>query len=147
MNESPLPKIICAVAYACFAGISCWATAESLHLLLSTLPLAVCWIISIGLFLIASYGTKLMADSANTDIYMERRGAKFFCGMGILLAFWLVCSMPTNTHTFFYRNTIAERVADDIASTQGYLVQIKDNVVTETKINLQRPKPNHSNHS
>jgi len=42
--------------------------------------------------------------------------------------------MPTNTHTFFYRNLIDEKVTNDIAATQGYLSQIKDNTVTDAKI-------------
>ena len=55
-------------------------------------------------------------------------------GIIILLVFWLLCSMPTNTHTFFYRNLIGEKVTNDISTTQGYLSQIKDNTVTDGRI-------------
>ena len=65
---------------------------------------------------------------------MEKRGTTLIGGVIIVLVFWLVCSMPTNTHTFFYRNLIDERVTHDIATTQGYLSQIKDNTVTEARI-------------
>lgn len=65
---------------------------------------------------------------------MEKRGITLVGGIIIVLVFWLICSMPTNTHTFFYRNLIDERVANDIAATQGYLSQIKDNTVTEGRI-------------
>ncbi len=53
------------------------------------------------------------------------------------MVFWLLCSMPTNTHTFFFRNIIHDKVTNDIATTQGYLAQIKDNIVTEEKIKLK----------
>ena len=65
---------------------------------------------------------------------MEKRGMTLVGGIIILLVFWLLCSMPTNTHTFFYRNLIGEKVTNDISTTQGYLSQIKDNVVTDGKI-------------
>ena len=35
---------------------------------------------------------------------------------------------------FFYRNLINDRVSGDIATTQGYLAQIKDNTVTDARI-------------
>ena len=65
---------------------------------------------------------------------MEKRGANLIGGVVIVLVFWLLCSMPTNTHTFFFRNLIDQKVTNDIASTQGYLSQIKDNTVTEGRI-------------
>ena len=58
-------------------------------------------------------------------------------GVIIVIALWLFCGMPTNTHTFFYRNLVHERVTNDISATQGYLAQIKDGVVTENKINAR----------
>ena len=65
---------------------------------------------------------------------LEKRGTNLLFGILIVLVFWLLCSMPTNTHTFFFRNLIDEKVTNDIATTQGYLSQIKDNTVTEAKI-------------
>ena len=120
--------------FLAFAAVSCWATAESLHLLLPSWPVIFCWAITIGFFFIASWGTKMIVDSLNQNIYMEKRGINLFGGIIIVLIFWLVCSMPTNTHTFFFRNLIDGKVTADIASTQGYLAQIKDNTVTEGRI-------------
>jgi hypothetical protein len=65
---------------------------------------------------------------------MEKRGATLVGGVVIVLVFWLICSMPTNTHTFFFRNLIDQKVTNDISATQGYLSQIKDNTVTEARI-------------
>lgn len=134
MNDNTFVKIFTLAGFLIFAAVSCWATAESLHLLLPSWPNAFCWAITIGFFFIASWGTKMIADSLNQDIDMENRGATLVGGIIIVLIFWLVCSMPTNTHTFFFRNLIDQKVTTDIASTQGYLTQIKDNTVTEARI-------------
>lgn len=137
MNENKFLKTFGLFAFLAFAAVSCWATAESLHLLLSSWPLVLCWAVTIGFFFIASWGTKMIADSLNQKIYMEKRGLRLLGGIIILLIFWLVCSMPTNTHTFFYRNVISDKVTSDISNTEGYLAQIRDNAVTETKIKLR----------
>lgn len=134
MNENKFLKIFSIFAFLAFAAVSCWATAESLHLLLSSWPVAMCWVVSIGFFFIASWGSKMIVDSLNQKIYLEKRGMHLFGGIIILFVFWLACSMPTNTHTFFYRSVISDKVTSDISTTEGYLVQIKDNTVTESKI-------------
>lgn len=134
MNDNQFLKISTIVGFLAFAAVSCWATAESLHLLLPDLPAAICWAVTIGFFFIASWGTKMITDSLNQNIYMEKRGSNLIIGIIIVLVFWLLCSMPTNTHTFFYRNLINDRVSGDIATTQGYLAQIKDNTVTDARI-------------
>lgn len=134
MNGNSTLKIITIALFFAFAAVSCWATAESLYLLLPDLPLALCWVVTVGFFFIASWGTKMITDSCNQNVYMERRGTNLVIGIIITIVFWLFCSMPTNTHTFFFRNLINERVTTDIATTQGYLAQIRDNTVTDAKI-------------
>ncbi len=134
MNENKFLKIFTVVGFISFAAVSCWATTESLHLLLPSWPKIAWWAVTIGFFFIASWGSKMIADSLNQNIYMEKRGMTLIGGIVIVLVFWLICSMPTNTHTFFFRNLIDEKVTNDIASTQGYLSQIKDNTVTEGRI-------------
>ena len=71
----------------------------------------------------------MTVDRVNQHNYMEKTGSSLLGGGIILIVFWLFCSMPTNTHTFFYRNLVHEKVTNDIATTQGYLAQIKDGVV------------------
>ncbi len=134
MNDNKFVKVFTVAGFLVFAAVSCWATAESLHLLLPSWPSAFCWAITVGFFFIASWGTKMIADSLNQNIYMEKRGVTLIGGIVIVFIFWLLCSMPTNTHTFFYRNLIDEKVTNDIAATQGYLSQIKDNTMTDAKI-------------
>ena len=137
MNENKIGSIVTFLFFVAFAVVTCWATAESLHLLLPSWPLAMCWIVSVGFFLIASWGSKMIVDSLNQKIYLENRGAHLIGGIMILLIFWLPCSMPTNTHTFFYRSVISDKVTSDIATTEGYLAQIRDNVTTEEQINMR----------
>jgi len=48
--------------------------------------------------------------------------------------------MPTNTHTFFFRNVIGEKVSMDIATTENYLNQIKSDQVTGDRINAESIK-------
>ena len=111
--------------FLAFAGISAWATAESFHLSLDTWPKVLCWVMAAGFMVVASIGTKLIVDSLNQDIDVDNRGWQFVGGIILLLAFWIVCSMPTNTHTFFYRSDIHRVVNDDIATTEAYLQQLE----------------------
>lgn len=137
MEQKNYLKLIWMVAFIAFAAVSCWATAESLHLLLSSWPLAMCWVVTVGFFIIASLGTKMIVDSLNQDIYLERRGLRLVGGIVIVLIFWLICSMPTNTHTFFYRTVINDKVNTDISTTRGYLSQIKNNTNNKTQATVK----------
>ena len=135
MNSNSYTKAAMVALYLAFAAISCWATAESLHLLLPDWPQVAAWVVTIGFFVIASWGTKMITDSLNQNIFMEHRGLKLTGGIFIVLVFWLLCSMPTNTHTFYYRSHVKEIVTQDVSATKGYLAQIKDGTKTEKDIN------------
>ena len=134
MGQNNTMKIISIFAFVALATVSCWATQESLHLLLATWPQFLCWIVTIAFFIIASFGTKLIVDSLNQTTYVENRVPKLIGGILIVLCFWLIFSMPTNTHTFFYRSSIESIASTDISTTKGYLDQLKNNTLTETKI-------------
>ncbi len=127
MNENKFLKIFSILGFLAFAAVSCWATAESLHLLLPEWPLILCWIVTVGFFFIASWGTKMIVDSFNQEIYLEKRRLHLLGGIVLTVIFWLLCSMPTNTHTFVYRTKISEKVSEDISMTRGYLGQIMNN--------------------
>lgn len=130
-ERSQFLKILSIVGFLCFAAVSCWATAESLHLLLPSWPVVFCWAVTIGFFVIASYGSKMMVDSLNTNIYVENRSTKLVMGAILLLLFWLVCSMPTNMHTFFYRSSINNIAIQDVSTTKNYLTQLADNTLID----------------
>lgn len=134
MGQNNILKIISVFAFIALAAVSCWATQESLHLLQPNWPRFLCWIVTVAFFIIASWGTKLIVDSLNKNVYLEGRGKKLIGGILILVFFWLIFSMPTNTHTFFYRNSIESVTSNDISTTKGYLDQLKNNTLTERKI-------------
>lgn len=132
--ESNYKKILFIVGFLIFGAISCWATTESIHLLLPSWPKVFCWAMAIGFFVIASLGTKMIVDSLNQNIYMERRGTNLVLGVILVIVFWLFISMPTNVHSFYYWSNAGTMFTNDIGTTQGYLAQIRDNTVTEKKI-------------
>lgn len=134
MGQKNTLKIVAVFAFIALAAVSCWATQESLHLLLPSWPQFLCWIVTVAFFIIASLGTKLIVDSLNPNVYVEGRSKKLVFGILIVLCFWLIFSMPTNTHTFFYRSSIESITTSDISTTKGYLDQLKNNTLTETKI-------------
>jgi hypothetical protein len=117
----------CGVAFIILAGISCWATEQSLHLLLPAgWPEVLVWGITIAFFVVASIGTKLIADSLFSSDFIENRKGKLWGGIALVVFFWLIMSMPTNTHTFFYNDKIGSTISQDIETTNKYLQQIVD---------------------
>lgn len=138
MGQRSTLRLICLVLFVIFAGISCWATTESLHLLLPSWPIIFCWAVTIGLFVLSSIGSKLLVDSFNMGIYLEHRRLHLLGGVVMLLAFWLIVSFPTNTHTFFYRSSVTDVAQQDLATTKSYLQQLRDNVKSEQDIRCKQ---------
>ncbi len=132
--ESKRNKLFFLAGFVLFALMSCWATSASLHLLLPTWPYAFCWLISIGVFILASFGSKLIVDSLNTSIYVNKRGLKLILGLIMVILFWLMFSFPTNTHTLFYHNVAPEKINEDISVTYGYLGQLARGTMIDEKI-------------
>ncbi|MBD5238456.1 MAG: hypothetical protein HDS64_01610 [Bacteroidales bacterium] len=117
----------CFIAFLILAGISCWATEQSLHMLLPAgWPEILVWGITIAFFVVASIGTKLVADSLINNDYIENRTGKLIGGVLLVIFFWLLMSMPTNTHTFFYNDKIGSTITKDIETTNKYLQQVID---------------------
>ncbi len=137
-GENKFLKLFYIIAFIAFACVSCWATAESFHMLLPTWPVFAVYIVTIGFFFIASLGTKMIVDSLNQNIYLEKRWLRLIGGFLITLVFWLICSMPTNTHTFFYRSVANSIAQDDVNTTIGYLEQLKNNTLVEKQITLEQ---------
>jgi len=138
MGQNNTLKVVSFFAFVALAAVSCWATQESLHLLLATWPQFLCWVVTIAFFIIASLGTKLIVDSLNQNVYVENRGKRLVSGILILLFFWLVFSMPTNTHTFFYRSAIESVASNDISTTKSYLDQLRNNKLDEEEIKTKQ---------
>lgn len=135
MEQKKYLKIGSVVFFLILAAYSCWATAHSLHLLMPKIPYVLVWGITIAFFIVASYATKMITDALNQNIYQENRKAKLGIGIVLLLIFWLICSMPTNTHTFFYNQKVGDVVTQDINVTEGYLSQLANRTVTDPAFN------------
>lgn len=130
-------KVIgCIIAFLILAGISCWATEQSLHLLLPAgWPEVLVWGITIAFFVVASFGTKMIVDTLISPAFIDNRRLKLFGGILLVVFFWLLMSMPTNTHTFFYNDKIGSVITKDIETTNKYLSQIIDRgTATETVV-------------
>lgn len=134
MEQNKFLKIFSIFSFIAFAAVSCWATVESLHLLLPSIPIVFVWIITVGFFFIASWGSKMIVDSFNSSIYLEHRRMHLFGGILIMLVFWLVCSLPTNTHTFFYRAVVRDVAIEDLTQTQSYLRALANDELAQDKI-------------
>ena len=135
MNNSSFKRIGSLIAYIIMAGISCWATQKSLQLLLPTgWPEILVWGMTIAFFVVASYGTKLIVDSFISADFIDNRYLKLFGGVLLVVFFWMLMSLPTNTHTFFYNDKIGEVITKDIETTNKYLQQIVDKGSGTTKV-------------
>lgn len=104
MKEIKFSKLAWLFLYLLFAGISCWATAESLNLTFQSLPLLNCYCVAIGFFTVASVGAAMVAKVFDKNKIKEHRGWLLGYGVVILIFFWLLVSFPTNTHTFLCHN-------------------------------------------
>ncbi len=105
----------CAVFFVIFAIISCTATAQSLCLTLELggpqwqwLIFIICFIFAFGLYFLTSYCVKYIIDSTNYEIYKRKEDRKRELVLGICgtALFWMICSMPTNTHSLLYTKVI-----------------------------------------
>ena len=126
----------CGLAYIVLAGISCWATEQSLHLLLPAgWPEILVWSITIAFFVVASIGTWLITSTlASSWSFVDNRNLRIFGGFLLVIFFWLLMSMPTNTHTFFYNDKIGSVITKDIETTNKYLTQIIEKGTSSTLI-------------
>lgn len=140
MGKTNYLKILWIVLYLLLAALSCIVTEESIHLSFPTYSVPMCWIITISFYIIASLGGSLLLDSFARKPIIEfidvkhHRTACMIIGVLLLVVFWLVFSMPTNTHTFLYRNQIDKTVSEDITTTTFYLNQLKVAKVSEELI-------------
>lgn len=123
MKKNAFLKIFAAVMFVAFAAVSCWSTTESLFLTMENaqIPKWVFWVATVGLFVLTSYCTKLVVDSLNPNIIVEGRKPKLVLGILGVVLFWLLFSMPTNAHTFFYKQMAKDTAVAELATMQSQL--------------------------
>lgn len=125
MRSINITKIICLVAFIGLAGFSCFWTAESLYIWLPSLTIYGAWLIAVVFYLVASlcFSKLLKSLDRKEDFYGKlfgRTGAFLLSFLGLVL-FWLVVSLPTNTHTLLYRSSIKTTITNELTKTKGYL--------------------------
>lgn len=125
-KQSQFLKIFFIAAFLLLMFISAWATVESLHLLLPEWPVAFFWGVSLVFFFLSSLGTKLITDSFNQSKRIDGRIWRLLGGILLLLAFWIVCILPTNTHTFFYKAKSKQVLTDELSYTKGKLQDLEN---------------------
>jgi hypothetical protein len=126
MEQNKFLKIFAISAYLVLMFVSCWATVESLRLLLPSWPVVFFWAVSVIFFVVASMGTKLIVDSFNQRVRIDNRGWRLIGGILLLTVFWIIFFLPTNTHTFFYRSVIKDVLVDELTNTKGLLQNLSD---------------------
>ena len=139
MNTFNWKKIISLLAFIGLAGFSCFWTAESLYIWQPSITIWGAWLIAVVFYIIASicFSRFIKSFEKYGDFgqgLFASRGGHLFFGLIGLLVFWLMVSLPTNTHTLLYRASIKEIIKSDLTRTQGYLQGLKDNNVEIKKI-------------
>ena len=124
--------------YLLLAGISCWATAVSLNLTWPSVPIMVCYVIAIGFFFVASVGATMVVKAFVKGKFTKHRSRLLGSGITILLFFWIMVSLPTNSHTFLYQFKIADVLNEEQQTTNKYLKQIQLRSPTEQYINQSK---------
>ena len=126
MDQSKFLKIFSLLAFIALMLVSCWATTDSLHMLLPQWPIAAFWVITIIVFVFASLGTKLIVDSFNQQVRVDNRGWRLIGGILLIIICWIAFSFPTNTHTFFYRSAIKDILIEDLTGTKSKLQHLEN---------------------
>lgn len=124
MGQFNYLKLVWAILYLLLAGFSCYFTAESLLLTWPLITPFFSWVMAIALFIIASLGGAMICRSFSRNVYIRRRGLVLSGGVLIMLFVWLICCMPTNTHTLLFYNNINAVAQEDIDNTLLHLRQL-----------------------
>lgn len=126
MNKFDFKRVVAVVAFLALAGFSCFWTAESLFIWQPSLTKVGAWFIAVIFYLVASMCFSMFLKSFErhtffpAGLFSSRTGHFVFGLIGIIL-FWLVVSLPTNTHTLLYRASIKDVASDDLSTTIKYL--------------------------
>lgn len=131
MKNLNYKRIVPGLLFLALAGFSCYWTAESLYLLMPMVTRVGAWLIAAVFYIVASLCfSKILKTLDRNEDFLGKfggRGGQFLLGLLGLIVFWLVISMPTNTHTLFYRSSIVNVLKTDLLRTQGYLRDLQEN--------------------
>lgn len=138
MRTLDLKKIVCTLAFIGLAGFSCFWTAESLLIWQPSITIYGAWLIALVFYIVASLCFTNVLKALDRNEYFGRklggRGGQLLFGLLGLIVFWLIVSLPTNTHTLLYRASIKGVIKSDLTRTQSYLQGLKENNVEIKKV-------------
>lgn len=134
MKKIKFREISTIFAFVALAGFSCFWTAESLFIWQPSITRIGAWLIAVMFYAVASicFGMLIKGLEKNARFkqgLFSSRGGHLLLGLIGLLVFWLMVSLPTNTHTLLYRASIKNIITTDLTRTQSYLQSLKDNNV------------------
>ena len=82
------------------------------------------WALVMIIYVLASMALKWAVDARNNRETTSGWKGKFWGSVAVLAVAWLVVSLPTNAHTFFYKLKIGDIVLEDISTTEKYSHQL-----------------------
>lgn len=140
MKNFNAKKILAAIAFLALAAFSCYWTAESLFIWQPSITRIGAWLIAVVFYVVASlcFGRFVKSLDPNAGFgegFFKSRGGHLVFGLLGLIVFWLMFSLPTNTHTLLYRSSIRNVITTDLERTDGYLKALKDNNASINAIN------------
>lgn len=131
MRSIDFIKIASILLFLALAGLSCYWTATSLFRWFPTLTIYGAWLIAIVFFIVASlcFSMLLKTLDRHEDFYNSTpgRGGWLLLSFLGLVVFWIVFSLPTNTHTQLYNVSVKNVLLTDLQRTQGYLNDLQNN--------------------
>ena len=122
-------KLFWFIAFVLAALFSCWATSTSLLLMMPTLfspnPIIrtiMVWVLVFLVFVLSSMSIKWIIDALRNEC--DNRRTMFWGGLATLIVTWILISLPTNAHTFFYNQQIGAVLSEDLTNTENYSQQL-----------------------
>lgn len=131
-------RVLSIIAFIGLAGFSCFWTAESLYIWQPNITLVGAWLIAVVFYIMASLSFTKFVDSFKRDgDYYGKFGGQagqILLGFIGLIVFWIIVSLPTNTHTLLYRASIKDVIRTDLTKTENYLQRLTDSNLEIKKI-------------
>lgn len=133
MNSNKMGWLI---GFLISALLSCWATSSSFMLMMPSIfssnvivRTVMVWALVLVIYVLASMALKWAIDALNNRETTSGWKGKFWGSIAVLAIAWLVVSLPTNAHTFFYKLRIGDVVLEDISTTEKYSHQLCERTV------------------
>lgn len=132
-------KLLWFVGFVVAAVISCWATSSSLILMMPSLfgsnivvRYIMVWLLVLLFYVLASLALSWVIDALDNDGTLDHPKRMFWGGLATLAVTWIIVSLPTNAHTFFYNKNIGETIIQDLSTTSKYSKQLADRTVVDS---------------